>query len=414
MMKSDILVIDPSIAGISGDMMLSSIIDIGADEKLVIENLESIKDYFKSCKKLEISFKDVTKNGFRAKKADIIIEEDKNSHNVDELNYNLERSIENISISHNAKAFIKNSFENLISAESALHGISNKEMHLHEAGSIDTFVDIIGTGIALDNLKLFNLKEIITTPVSVGGGDITFSHGKMQNPAPAILEIARRNNIMIRGGPGMYETATPTGMAMLAALVEESQEIFPGIKPELIGVGAGSSEFKEIPNILRITLGEKSTLLTDEIAIIETNIDDRTGEELGYAMQRIIDNGALDVSLIPTIGKKGRPSNVLKVITNLSKSEFFSDLVMRETGTLGVRVYPMSRFIQMRENLKANITIKNNDEEIDVKVVKSESGEIIQFKPEFDQIVKLSEKYKINLIELKNDISKQIQRELFN
>ena len=413
-MKSDILVIDPSIAGISGDMMLSSIIDIGADEKLVIENLESIKDYFKSCKKLEISFKDVTKNGFRAKKADIIIEEDKNSHNVDELNYNLERSIENVSISHNAKAFIKNSFENLISAESALHGISNKEMHLHEAGSIDTFVDIIGTGIALDNLKLFNLKEIITTPVSVGGGDITFSHGKMQNPAPAILEIARRNNIMIRGGPGMYETATPTGMAMLAALVEESQEIFPGIKPELIGIGAGSSEFKEIPNILRITLGKKSTLLTDEIAIIETNIDDRTGEELGYAMQRIIDNGALDVSLIPTIGKKGRPSNVLKVITNLSKSEFFSDLVMRETGTLGVRVYPMSRFIQMRENLKANITIKNNDEEIDVKVVKSESGEIIQFKPEFDQIVKLSEKYKINLIELKNDISKQIQRELFN
>ena len=413
-MKSDILVIDPSIAGISGDMMLSSIIDIGADEKLVIENLESIKDYFKSCKKLEISFKDVTKNGFRAKKADIIIEEDKNSHNVDELNYNLERSIENVSISHNAKAFIKNSFENLISAESALHGISNKEMHLHEAGSIDTFVDIIGTGIALDNLELFNLKEIITTPVSVGGGDITFSHGKMQNPAPAILEIARRNNIMIRGGPGMYETATPTGMAMLAALVEESQEIFPGIKPELIGIGAGTSEFKEIPNILRITLGKKSTLLTDEIAIIETNIDDRTGEELGYAMQRIIDNGALDVSLIPTIGKKGRPSNVLKVITNLSKSEFFSDLVMRETGTLGVRVYPMSRFIQMRENLKANITIKDNNEEIDVKVVKSESGEIIQFKPEFDQIVKLSEKYKINLIELKNDISKQIQRELFN
>ncbi len=413
-MKSDILVIDPSIAGISGDMMLSSIIDIGADERLVIENLEMLKDYFKSCKKLEINFKDVTKNGFRAKKAEITIKEDRNSHNVDELSSNLERCIEDISISHNAKVFIKNSFENLISAESTLHGISKKEIHLHEAGSIDTFIDIIGTAIALDNLELFNLKEIITTPVSVGGGDITFSHGKMQNPAPAILEIARRNNIMIRGGPEMYETATPTGMAMLAALVEESQEVFPGLKPELIGVGAGSSEFKEIPNILRITLGKKSTLLTDEIAIIETNIDDRTGEELGYAMQRIIDNGALDVSLIPTIGKKGRPSNVLKVITNLSKSEFFSDLVMRETGTLGVRVYPMSRFIQMRENLKSNIKIKNNDEEIDVKVVKSESGEIIQFKPEFDQIIKLAEKYKINLIELKDDISKQIQRELFN
>jgi uncharacterized protein (DUF111 family) len=158
----------------------------------------------------------------------------------------------------------------------------------------------------------------------------------------------------------------------------------------------------------------KSTLVTDEVAIIETNIDDRTGEELGYAMQRIIDQGALDVSLIPTIGKKGRPSNVLKVITNVSKSEFFSDLVMQETGTLGVRVYPISRFIQMRENLRINLRINNNDEEIDVKIVKSESGEIIQYKPEFDQMVKLAEKYKLNLIVLKEDVLKQIQRELFS
>ena len=131
-------------------------------------------------------------------------------------------------------------------------------------------------------------------------------------------------------------------------------------------------------------------------------------------MQKIIDYGALDVSLIPTIGKKGRPSNVLKVITNLSKAEFFSNIVMRETGTLGVRVYPISRFTQMRENMKINVRINNDDEEIDVKVVKSESGEIIQFKPEFDQIIKLSEKHKMNLIVLKNDISKQIQKELFN
>tara|TARA_B100001179_G_C18524026_1_gene374049 strand:- start:412 stop:1050 length:639 start_codon:yes stop_codon:yes gene_type:complete len=212
----------------------------------------------------------------------------------------------------------------------------------------------------------------------------------------------------------MYETATPTGMSMLAALVEDSQEFFPGIKPDIIGVGAGSSDFKEIPNILRITLGQRSKLVTDEVAIIETNIDDRTGEELGYAMQKIIDHGALDVSLIPTIGKKGRPSNVLKVITNLSKTEFFSNIVMRETGTLGVRVYPISRFIQMRENVKINVRINDDDEEIDVKVVKSESGEIIQFKPEFDQIIKLSEKHKMNLIVLKDDISKQIQKELFN
>ena len=107
-------------------------------------------------------------------------------------------------------------------------------------------------------------------------------------------------------------------------------------------------------------------------------------------------------------------ASVLKVITNLSKAEFFSDIVMRETGTLGVRVYPISRFIQMRENVKINVRINDDDEEIDVKVVKSESGEIIQFKPEFDQIIKLSEKHKMNLIVLKDDISKQIQKELFN
>ena len=413
-MKNDILVIDPSIAGISGDMLLSSFIDLGADEKLVIDNIKNIKDYVKNCNQLEISFNDVIKNGFRAKKADIVIQEDDLVHNVDELYNDLEKCIENISLSQEAKLFIKKSFEELISAEKRLHGISKEKMHLHEAGSIDTFVDIIGTGTALDNLGILKLKQIVTTPVSIGGGDISFSHGKMQNPAPAILEIARKNKIIIKGGPGMYETATPTGMSMLAALVESSQEFFPGIKPDLVGVGAGSSDFKETPNILRTTLGMKSTLVTDEVAIIETNIDDRTGEELGYAMQRIIDQGALDVSLIPTIGKKGRPSNVLKVITNVSKSEFFSDLVMQETGTLGVRVYPISRFIQMRENLRINLRINNNDEEIDVKIVKSESGEIIQYKPEFDQMVKIAEKYKVNLIVLKEDVLKQIQRELFS
>lgn len=412
-MSNNILVIDPTIAGISGDMILSSIIDLGANEELVIDNVLGIKDYFDNCNELEVSFSNVIKNGFRAKKADIRIKEDTTNQNVEVLSNKLDKCINGISFSQDAKTFIKKSFDNLISAEKRLHGIQKKQLHLHETGSIDTFVDIIGTASALDDLGLFELKEIITTPVSIGGGELFFSHGKMRNPGPAILEIARRNKIIIQGGPENYETATPTGMAMLAAFIKNSQEFFPGIKPDLIGVGAGTLDFGEIPNILRMTLGQKSSLLKDEVAIIETNIDDRTGEELGYAMQKIVEQGALDVSLIPIIGKKGRPSQILKVITTISKSEFFSDLVMRETRTLGVRVYPISRFIQKRENLRLNVKIDNNNEEIDVKVVKSEIGEIIQFKPEFDQIIKLSEKYKMNLIILKNEITKQVQKELF-
>ena len=413
-MSNDILVIDPSIAGVSGDMLLSSAVDLGADEKSTIDNILSIKDHFSECNKLEVNFNNVNKNGFRAKKVEIKIKEDIKDRNVKILNDKLENCIDSISLSDSAKNFIRKSFFTLIEAEKYLHGMESKKLHLHEAGSIDTFVDIIGTASAFDNLGIFNLEEIITTPVSIGGGDLSFSHGKMQNPSPAVLEIAKENELIIKGGPEKYETATPTGMAMLASLAKVSQEVFPVLKPKIIGIGAGTFEFENVQNILRLTLGEKSILLKDEVTVIETNVDDITGEELGYALQKIMSFGARDVSIIPIFGKKNRPSHLLRVITDIDKSEYFSNLIIQETGTLGVRIYPTSRYIQKREEIMLNVKINNKSEKITVKISKTESGKIIYFKPEFDQIKELAEKYNINLRKLKEDIKNQINNKLFN
>ena len=409
-MSNNILVIDPSIAGISGDMLLSASVDLGANEESTIETIQSIKNYFKGCKKLEVNFSNVTKNGFRAKKINIEIEETTINHDVTILTKNFNECLSSINISSNAREFAENSFRKLIRAESFIHGVKKENVHLHETASIDTFVDIIGTAFAMDNLKLFDINEIITTPVSIGTGDIEFSHGNFTVPSPAVLELAKENQLLIKGGPGNYEAATPTGIAMLAALTNNSQESYPVIKPNLIGIGAGTHNAKEFPNILRLTIGEKSKLIQEQIVMLETNIDDITGEELAYAIDKINAEGALDVSVLPIYGKKGRPAYILRVITNHNMKEYISNLIMQETGTLGIRIMPTSRYIQNREIVNVNIEIKNNIEELDVKVVKSESGDIISFKPEFEQVKKLAFDYSMNFRELNQNIRNQIKK----
>ena len=409
-MSNNILVIDPSVAGISGDMLLSASIDLGANEESTIQTILSIKNYFTGCKKLEVNFSNVIKNGFRAKKINMEIEETTINHNVTTLTRNFNECLSSITISSKAREFAENSFRKLIDVESFIHGVKNEDVHLHETASIDTFVDIIGTAFAMDNLKLFDINEIITTPVAIGRGDIKFSHGNFTAPSPAVLELAKENQLLIKGGPSNYEAATPTGMAMLAALTNNSQESYPVIKPDLIGIGAGTYSAKEFPNILRIIIGEKSKLIQEQIVMLETNIDDITGEELAYAIDKINAEGALDVSVLPIYGKKGRPAYILRAITNHNMKEYISNLIMQETGTLGIRIIPTSRYIQNREIINVNIEIKNNIEKLDIKVVKSESGDIISFKPEFEQMKKLALDYSMNFRELNQDIRNQVKK----
>ena len=412
-MSKKVLVIDSSIAGVSGDMLVSAALDLGADESGVLEAMLSVKEHIDGVERIEAKFVDVIKHGFRAKHLELQIEENISDRSGSSLENILQDSLNDLNISRDAREFAGKSLQELILAESSIHGKDPEKVHLHEAGSADTFVDILGASYALDNLNIFTDTDVVSMPVAVGGGELQFSHGKMVNPSPAVLEIARRNNIRIVGGPVKVETATPTGLAMLSAISDRSMDYYPAINPLAIGIGAGTRDLGVIPNILRMTIGESiEDISSEEIFILETNLDDVTGEEMAHAMEKIMDQGAKDVSLMHTIGKKGRPGFLLRVISDRYMIENLSDLIMSETGTLGVRIMPTTRHTAKREIIQQQVRFGESVETISLKVSRGSSGEIIRIKPEYDEVKELTRKYKRPIRILMEEIIEQAKRQL--
>lgn len=411
-MSKRTLVIDPTIAGISGDMIVSAIVDLGADEKGTVDAMESVGRHLEGCKKVKAQFRDVTKNSFRAKYLNLNLEEDARERDYVSLEGALKDTQRELALSKAAEGFALRSLDLLFNAEASLHHQDVKTIHLHEAGSVDTLVDILGASFALDDLRLFNDTDIYSTPVAVGGGSLTFSHGTLSNPSPAVLEIARSCGIVIVGGPVNAETATPTGLAILGSLNTTALESYPRLRPLAVGIGAGTREFDGVPNILRITIGESLNLIIEEIVVLETNLDDLTGEEVGYATERILEEGAKDVSVIPIMGKKGRPGFILKVITESSKSEELANLIMKETGTLGVRVTSTPRYVASREFATLHFTIDSAEEIVKLKISRDGSGNLIVMKPEYEDVRHLARKYKRPLRTIKEEIMEQARKKL--
>lgn len=389
-----IVVVDAQTAGVSGDMFIGALLDLGAGADRIIEAVKPLKGFLRGCKSLEIEVRDTTRRGIHAKKVEVRAEEEVTGRTGTELIAAAKNSIENLSISEKAKQFILNCLNTLLAAEAKVHGGTAEKAHLHEAGSVDTLVDIIGSAVALEDLGIFTGTKVYCTPVAVGGGLLRFSHGTVSNPAPATLEILRSAGLPMIGGPVEVELATPTGVSLLTNLAHESVRFYPSMKPTAVGYGAGSKDFPEAPNVLRITLGEPSTrgLLSDEIYVIETNLDDVTGEVIGNAVDRLLDEGARDVSIIPVFGKKHRPAQIIKVIADRTSMEHLSRVLVEETGTLGVRIYPCERRILMRESIPVEVVIDDVKELINVKVARDSGGEIIQIKPEYDDVKKLADR----------------------
>jgi len=203
-----VAIIDCQIAGISGDMIVGALLDLGANATKVVEAMKSVEAYMKGCKNLEVMIRDVTRRGFHAKKVGVKAEEvpEKTGSELIEATVNC---IENLKLPVEAKQFASDSINTLVNAETRVHGKSIKEVHLHEAGSADTPAEIIGTAVAFDDLNLFNTK-VYSTPVAVGGGLFKFSHGMVSSPAPATIEILLSKGFPMIGGPIDSELATPT------------------------------------------------------------------------------------------------------------------------------------------------------------------------------------------------------------
>ena len=329
-----VLIIDPQVAGISGDMMLCSLVDLGANRQKIIEGIKKSEKYFSDSFIKKIDFQKVQKHGIQATQLILEIEENAHQRKGSEIKKAIVDSTEVIDFSEKAKTFVKSCADMLISSESKVHGMSEDSVHLHESSSIDTFVDIIGTAIALDDLKLFD-EKIVCLPICVGSGFVTFSHGTTSNPASAVLEILKNSDLIIQGSMMDDELTTPTGACILASLTNQSVKYYPSIKIDLIGYGAGQKNFQKFSNVLKMIKGSGNSLENDSVKILETNVDDVSGEILGDLIEKIMQNGAKDVSIFQGITKKGRSTNLISVICTDDQVDKIVDILVLETGTLG-------------------------------------------------------------------------------
>ena len=405
-----VLVIDSQIAGISGDMLLCGLVNMGANSSKIIDGIRHAESLCKDVKVKKVEFVEVQKNSLQATALLLEIDDDAHKRKGVEIKEIIEKSTEKLTISKKGKTFAIKSIETLIRAESKIHGEPENSVHFHEAASFDTIVDILGTTIALDDLGCFD-DDIVVTPVAVGGGIMTFSHGTSSNPAYAILEIFRESGIIMVGGNVKDELTTPTGASMLVNLVKECSEFYPPMKIQSIGYGAGEKNFEGFSNVLKVVQGITSTKLQlDTVKILETNVDDVSGEVLGNMIEKIMAHGAKDVTISSAITKKGRPTNLVSVICDSDTMNSIMDLLVTETGTLGVRVRTSERYIVPRSVKTISVNIQGQSFDVRYKTRDLNNGS--HFKIESDDIKEISGTLCISFKETEELLNQEVRKKI--
>jgi len=405
-----VFVIDAQVAGVSGDMLLCSLVNIGANKSKIIDGIRIAESLCKDVKVKKIDFVEVKKNSLQATELLLEIDDDVHERKGIEIKEIITKSVGQLKISESAKTFAVKSIETLIHAESKIHGEPEDSVHFHEAASFDTVVDLLGTAIALDDLGCFD-DDIVVTPVAIGGGTVTFSHGTSSNPAYAILEIFRESGIITVGGNVKDELTTPTGASMLVNLVKECSEFYPPMKIQSIGYGAGQKDFEGFSNVLKIVRGVSSTKLQlDTVKILETNVDDVSGEVLGNMIEKIMAHGAKDVTISSAITKKGRPTNLVSVICDSDTMNSIMDLLVTETGTLGIRVRTSERYIVPRAVKTLSVNIQGQSFDVRYKIRDLNNGS--HFKIESDDIKEISGVLSISFKETEELLNQEIRKKL--
>jgi hypothetical protein len=383
-----VIVIDPQIAGISGDMLLCSLVDLGADKNQIVEGIKKIGKFLPDSKINKIDFQKIQKNGIESTELILEIDENISERKGIEIKNAIINSVNELQLSDKAKSFAESCINSLISSESKIHGISEDSVHFHEASSIDTLIDIVGVTIACEKLKFFE-EKIVCLPVSVGSGTVSFSHGTMSNPASAVLQIFKNSKLIIKGNNADEELTTPTGACILVNLTDNSVEHYPSMNISSIGYGAGQKNFELFSNVLKIVQGNQGKMEMDLVKILETNVDDVSGEILGYLIEKIMKVGAKDISIYPGITKKGRPTNLISIMCDDEKIETITDILVLETGTLGIRISDSNRLIVSRTSHSFSLTFEGKSFEINYK--KSTYKEKTHFKIEFEDLKNISE-----------------------
>jgi pyridinium-3,5-bisthiocarboxylic acid mononucleotide nickel chelatase len=327
-------------SGISGDMTLGALIDAGVDLAAVQAGIDSLG--LPSCR---LVVQEVKKCGFRATQLTVEHEPEHKHRHL----HHIEAMIDGSTLTQRQRGLAKRIFGKLAEAEAKVHGTTIQKVHFHEVGAVDSIADIVGSAIAWD---LLGVEWIVCSPVPTGTGFVEIAHGRCSIPAPATGELLR--GVPLASFDVEGELTTPTGAAIVAALVNEFGPV-PAMTVANIGYGAGQKDFKQ-PNLLRVLVGESATkgVSGDTIALLETNLDDATGESVGYCIERLWAAGALDVSTTSIAMKKNRPGVLLSVQCRPSDADKLAEIVFRETTALGLRRSIIERMTLPRRTLAVN------------------------------------------------------------
>jgi uncharacterized protein (TIGR00299 family) protein len=394
------VIIDASSSGASGDKFLGALIDLGGSPKSLVKVAEVVEKSLSGSKNVRVETSRVERGDISARLVSVSSEEKVSKRKAADLIAAARKCAKGLGLSGWGTDFVFSVLESLSLAEIRVHGHSTRDLELHELGSADTLVDILGVAYLVDELRLSRDKWWCS-PVAVGTGVTSFSGRTYPNPAPAVAEILRAHKFPMKTSNIQFELTTPTGAAIAVNLAGNTDQV-PVITPQEIGYGAGAKDLDQVANILRLTVGELSGNghAHDEVVVLETNLDDVSGEIIGRAVERLMEAGARDVSITPVFMKKNRPGQLISVIADKTKSEHLAELLMEETGTLGVREIPVSRHISRRAGGTMAIEVKGRKFQVRVKKSVTATSHFQGGKVEYEDLRRISNETGLSIREL--------------
>ncbi len=378
-------------AGISGDMNLGALIDLGVDVDYLRKELTKLNiDGFRLDSTHDM------RRGISGTKATVVIENQENEKHR-HLRH-VEEIVNNSTLADSVKKNALAIFRLIAEAEARVHNIDIQKVHFHEVGALDSIADIVGAAICLDYL---NVDKVLSAPIQLGGGTVKCAHGVMPVPAPATALIVK--DIPIKTGLVQHEATTPTGAAILASTVDTFTETidFPITKT---AYGIGHRDHPEVPNILRVYLSETnhtSDTRHEKATVLECNIDDMNPEHYDFLLEKLLKSGAMDAWLTPILMKKNRHGNTLSVLCAPGKTAALKDIIFMNSTTIGLREVQVDKTVLRRE---ATVVHTKYGE---VKLKNSYyNGNLIRQKPEYDDCKKLAEKHQVSIQDIEREALK--------
>ena len=364
-------------AGAAGDMILAALLDLGVPVKDLRAELDKL-----DVQGFRVVRSKAIRGGIHGTRVRVDTPGDRGHRHWSDFERVLKKSRLSKGVKERSRALIRRVFE----AEAKVHGKTPESVHLHELGSLDTLVDVVG---AVCGLELLGVDRVESSPINVGSGSVDTEHGRMPIPAPATA-------LLLKGVPvfadGEFERTTPTGALLVTGFAERFGP-WPSMTLKKIGYGLGTKDPKGgRPNVLRVILGEASSRRTDSVVVLETTVDDATPEQLGFLQERLWEAGALDVFLTPVIMKKNRPGTNVTVLVSAGSREAATEILFHESPTFGVRAHTVERDVLDRRF----VTVKTRYGKVRVKQG-SRGGKVVNAAPEYEDCRRLARAKKISL-----------------